>query len=169
MTPVAHGCFLFSMKTNGSFPLSARAYCPTSLSTTITPTPNHTAHTHPSDHYGLSANFEFAVHRSFMEKRGPLHWPSYVQLSSDHTHPRWRFSSHHRLKNVIVVLEYTPDMEASVQSAVHGGSGALAGLATIGLGSSVVVVGTAMVVIAEAWGAKGESARALGDAGVVCG
>lgn len=50
-----------------------------------------------------------------------------------------------------------------------GGSGALAGLATIGLGSSVVVVGTAMVVIAEAWGAKGESARALGDAGVVCG
>ena len=48
---------------------------------------------------------EFTVHRSFMEKRGPLHWPSYVQLSSDHTHPRWRFNSHHRLKSLIVMME----------------------------------------------------------------
>ena len=76
---------------------------------------------HPSESVqGFFPASEFAVHRSFMEKRGPLHWPSYVQLSSDHTHPRWRFSSHHRLKNVIVTLEYTPDMESSLKTSAQG-------------------------------------------------
>ena len=65
----------------------------------------------------------FASHRSHLDKRGPLHWPNYCQLSSDHTHPRWRFSSHHRLKNVIVVMEYTPDADVSSASGGAGGVG----------------------------------------------
>ena len=51
---------------------------------------------------------EFAVHRTILEKRGPLHWPGYLQLSPDHTHPRWRFASHHRLKNLLVCMEWLP-------------------------------------------------------------
>ena len=51
---------------------------------------------------------EFAVHRTILEKRGPLHWPGYLQLSPDHTHPRWRFASHHRLKNLLVFMEWLP-------------------------------------------------------------
>ena len=51
---------------------------------------------------------EFAVHRTVLEKRGPLHWPPYLQLSANHTHPRWRFSSHHRLKNMLVFMEWMP-------------------------------------------------------------
>ena len=69
---------------------------------------------------------EFAVHRSFMEKRGPLHWPNYVQLSADHTHPRWRFHAHHRLKNVIVTMEWTPDAEVARQWGSGLGGGAMA-------------------------------------------
>ena len=42
--------------------------------------------------------------------------PSYVQLSSDHTHPRWRFQSHHRLKNVIVVMEWSPVSSSCAQA-----------------------------------------------------
>ena len=55
---------------------------------------------------------ELAVHRSFMEKRGPLKWSPFVMLSSDHTHPRWRFQSHRRLKNVICHVEWLPDADA---------------------------------------------------------
>ena len=55
---------------------------------------------------------ELAVHRSYMDKRGPLKWPPFVLLSSDHTHPRWRFQSHRRLKNVICHVEWLPDADA---------------------------------------------------------
>ena len=55
---------------------------------------------------------EFAVHRSFVDKRGGLHWPESILLSSDHTHPRWRFTSHRRLKNMIVLMEWIPDAAA---------------------------------------------------------
>ena len=34
---------------------------------------------------------EFAVHRTMLENRGPLHWPPYVLFSANHTQPRWRF------------------------------------------------------------------------------
>ena len=54
----------------------------------------------------------FASHRAHIEKRGPLHWPDYVLLSSDHTSPRWRYESHHRLKNILVTLEWVPDAGA---------------------------------------------------------
>ena len=67
---------------------------------------------------------DFAVHRSFMEKRGPLHWPQYVQLSSMHTHPRWRFQAHHRLKNVIVTMEWAPDAYEAKASGLVGAAGA---------------------------------------------
>ena len=66
---------------------------------------------------------EFAVHRSFVEKRGGLQWPEEVQLSSDHTHPRWRFSSHRRLKNMILLMEWVPDVNAL---AIAAGSDATA-------------------------------------------
>ena len=33
---------------------------------------------------------EFAVHRTMLENRGPLHWPPYVLFSANHTQPRWR-------------------------------------------------------------------------------
>ena len=51
---------------------------------------------------------------------GPLHWPAYVQLSSDHTHPRWRFQSHRRLKSVICTMEWCPDVDASAKSSASG-------------------------------------------------
>ena len=52
---------------------------------------------------------EFAVHRSLLGGNdGGLHWPPSLLLSSEHTHPRWRFTSHRRLKNVIVVMEWAP-------------------------------------------------------------
>jgi hypothetical protein len=69
-----------------------------------------------------------------MEKRGGLHWPGYVLLSSDHTHPRWRFQGHHRLKNIIVTLEYTPDSKAAVESGVHGADA----IATGGVSSAAI-------------------------------
>ena len=54
----------------------------------------------------------FASHKTHVEKRGPLHWPDYALLSSDHTSPRWRYDSHHRLKNIIVTMEWVPDTSA---------------------------------------------------------
>ena len=49
-----------------------------------------------------------------MDKRASMHWPSYLHLSSDHTHPRWRFQSHRRLKNIVVMMEWSPDVDAGV-------------------------------------------------------
>ena len=69
---------------------------------------------------------DFSVHRSFLDKRGPLHWPPYVQFSSDHTHPRWRFQGHHRLKNVIVLMEWSPNVDTTCTSSGTGGVGAAA-------------------------------------------
>ena len=40
-----------------------------------------------------------------------------MQVSSDHTHPRWRFTSHRRLKNVIVVLDWVPSVDATAAGA----------------------------------------------------
>jgi hypothetical protein len=57
---------------------------------------------------------EFSVHRTFAEKRGPLLWPAAMYMSQDHTHPRWRFSSHHRLKNIIVLMEWLPDVPTGI-------------------------------------------------------
>lgn len=60
-----------------------------------------------------AARFEvYRERRSAATSRGPLNWPDYVLLSSDHTSPRWRFESHRRLKNVHVVMEWLPDVEA---------------------------------------------------------
>eukprot|EP00966_Prymnesium_polylepis_P153883 3553279-Prymnesium_polylepis.1 len=42
-----------------------------------------------------------------------MHWPAYMHFSSDHTHPRWRHQGHRRLKNVIVIMEWSPDYEAA--------------------------------------------------------
>ena len=37
-----------------------------------------------------------------------LAFPPHLLFSSDHTDPRWRISSHRRLKNVLVLLEWLP-------------------------------------------------------------
>ena len=58
--------------------------------------------------HGFYAAREFAVHKSFNSDRGGLGFPPHLLLSSDHTHPRWRFSSHRRLKNILVLLEWVP-------------------------------------------------------------
>ena len=60
------------------------------------------------DLQGFFPSREFSVYRYYLNdsKKAGLAWPDYVQLSSDHTHPRWRFTSHRRLKNVIVVLDW---------------------------------------------------------------
>ena len=88
---------------------------------------------------------EFAVHRAVLEKRGPLHWPSYVQLSSDHTHPRWRFNSHHRLKSLIVMMEWQPQ---------QGGGGGGGG------GSDNLTGGAAMAASAQT---QAQAAMMLSD------
>ena len=74
---------------------------------------------------------EFAVHRTYLAdgKRGGLAWPEYVQLSSDHTHPRWRFTSHRRLKNVIVILEWLPAVDATAAAGAAAATAAGAGAA----------------------------------------
>ena len=71
----------------------------------------------PSDkQLGFFPANEFTVHRSVLEKRGPLHWPADLHFSSDHTHPRWRFSSHRRIKNINVLLEWMPDSAGTTVS-----------------------------------------------------
>ena len=60
------------------------------------------------------------VHRAFLDKRGPLSWPAYVQISGDHTHPRWRFQGHRRLKNMIVLMEWVPDVDSAAAAAAYG-------------------------------------------------
>ena len=67
------------------------------------------------DTQGFFAAKEFVVHRTFLNdnKKGGLAFPPHTQLSSDHTHPRWRFTSHRRLKNVIVVMEWLPSVDAT--------------------------------------------------------
>jgi len=76
----------------------------------------------PSEKQGFWPASDFAVHRSFLEKRGPLQWPDEIFFSSDHTHPRWRFSSHRRLKNLIVLMEWIPDVSAlAVMSTANDG------------------------------------------------
>ena len=62
---------------------------------------------------------DFAVHRTLLENRGPLHWPPYVLFSANHTQPRWMFSNHRRLKNMIVMMEWLPDIREA-QSAKPG-------------------------------------------------
>ena len=61
----------------------------------------------------------FVSHRSHLDKRGPLHWPDYVLLSSDHTSPRWRYDSHRRLKNILVTMEWVPDVDAVSPLTAH--------------------------------------------------
>ncbi|KAL1530323.1 hypothetical protein AB1Y20_001232 [Prymnesium parvum] len=76
----------------------------------------------PSEKQGFWPASDFTVHRSFLEKRGPLQWPDEIFFSSDHTHPRWRFSSHRRLKNLIVLMEWIPDVSAlAVMSTANDG------------------------------------------------
>ena len=60
-----------------------------------------------------AARFEVYGDRRPAASRGPLNWPDYCLLSSDHTSPRWRFESHRRLKNIVVVMEWVPDARAA--------------------------------------------------------
>ena len=81
---------------------------------------------------------EFAVHRTMLENRGPLHWPPYVLFSANHTQPRWRFVNHRRLKNLMIMMEWLPDVGAqdgavpvarsAVLGAVSGILGAVPGV-----------------------------------------
>ena len=74
---------------------------------------------------------EFTVHRTFLDKKAAMHWPPYLQFSSDHTHPRWRFQSHRRLKNVIVTMEWQPDADTTSKLGAAFGSPAAPGAAQL--------------------------------------
>ena len=52
---------------------------------------------------------DFATHRTLLDKRGPLRWPENLLFSANHTQPRWRFSNHRRLKNLLILMEWMPD------------------------------------------------------------
>lgn len=74
---------------------------------------------------------EFCVHRTFMDKKAGMHWPSYLQISSDHTHPRWRFHSHRRCKNILVTMEWQPDADTTSALGAAFGSVASPGAAQL--------------------------------------
>ena len=62
--------------------------------------------------HGFYGAREFAVHKSLKETltgvsdRSGLAFPPHLLFSTDHTNPKWRLSSHRRLKNVLVLLEW---------------------------------------------------------------
>ena len=67
--------------------------------------------TPPSDKaHGFYGAREFAVHKSLKETltgvsdRSGLAFPPHLLFSTDHTNPKWRLTSHRRLKNVLVPL-----------------------------------------------------------------
>ena len=65
----------------------------------------------PSDKlHGFWQASEFCVHSTFNRQAAGLSYPSHLLFSTDHTHPRWRFTSHRRLKNVLMLLEWVPDV-----------------------------------------------------------
>ena len=69
---------------------------------------------------------EFAVLRTMLESRGPLHWPPYLLFSGNHTQPRWRFVNHRRLKNLLITMEWLPDV-SDQDGAVPGARSAVLG------------------------------------------
>ena len=76
--------------------------------------------TPPSDKaHGFYGAREFAVHKSLKETltgvsdRSGLAFPPHLLFSTDHTNPKWRLSSHRRLKNVLVLLEWLPSGAAA--------------------------------------------------------
>ena len=77
--------------------------------------------------HGFYAAREFAVHKSFNSDRGGLGFPPHLLLSSDHTHPRWRFSSHRRLKNILVLLEWVPGCGAPAPPAAAAAAATVLG------------------------------------------
>ena len=58
--------------------------------------------------HGFYGAREFAVHKSLKETltgvsdQSGLAFPPHLLFSTDHTNPKWRLSSHRRLKNVLV-------------------------------------------------------------------
>ena len=69
--------------------------------------------------HGFYGAREFAVHKSLKETltgvsdRSGLTFPPHLLFSTDHTNPKWRLSSHRRLKNVLVLLEWLPSGAAA--------------------------------------------------------
>lgn len=51
----------------------------------------------------------FAVHRSLSKSPAPIIFPPEMLYSHNYFHPQWSLSSHRRVKNVIVVMEWIPD------------------------------------------------------------
>jgi len=60
-----------------------------------------------SQFYSLS---QFSVFRSIRQPPRLLTQPSYLQCSKNYFDNSWSMSSHRRIKNVIVLLEWCPDM-----------------------------------------------------------
>eukprot|EP00923_Selenidium_pygospionis_P045850 GHVN01079156.1.p1 GENE.GHVN01079156.1~~GHVN01079156.1.p1 ORF type:complete len:2019 (-),score=487.26 GHVN01079156.1:1940-7510(-) len=79
-----------------NWPLSSLSHSPTS-----------SAHTNLTHFYPLST---FSVPHKLGESPKKLQLPPYVYMSVNHYKPKWSLNSHRRLKNIIIVMEWIPDI-----------------------------------------------------------
>ena len=54
----------------------------------------------------------FGVPKKLFEDIKTIHFPSYMYVSRNYYRSEWSMKTHRRLKNVIIALEWIPDINA---------------------------------------------------------